>query len=51
MLEAEKAKESGEAKVILFNSSGHGHFDMASYQAYLDGDLVDYEHPQERIRR
>jgi tryptophan synthase beta chain len=49
MLEAEKAKESGEAKVILFNLSGHGHFDMASYQAYLDDDLVDYEHPQERI--
>ncbi len=49
MLEAEKAKESGEEKVILFNLSGHGHFDMASYQAYFDGDLVDYEHPQERI--
>ena len=44
-----KAKESGEEKVILFNLSGHGHFDMASYQAYLDGELVDYEHPQERI--
>ena len=49
MFEAEKAKESGEEKVILFNLSGHGHFDMASYQAYLDGELVDYEHPQERI--
>ncbi len=49
MLEAEKAKESGEEKVILFNLSGHGHFDMGSYQAYFDGDLVDYEHPQERI--
>ncbi len=49
MFEAEKAKESGEEKVILFNLSGHGHFDMGSYQAYFDGDLVDYEHPQERI--
>ena len=49
MFEAEKAKESSEEKVILFNLSGHGHFDMASYQAYLDGELVDYEHPQERI--
>ena len=47
--EAEKAKESGEEKVILFNLSGHGHFDMAAYQAYFNGDLVDYEHPEERI--
>jgi len=47
--EAERAKEAAEEKVILFNLSGHGHFDMASYQAYLDGELVDYEHPQERI--
>jgi tryptophan synthase beta chain len=49
MFEAEKAKESGEEKVILFNLSGHGHFDMGSYQAFFDGELVDYEHPQERI--
>jgi tryptophan synthase beta chain len=49
MMEAEKAKENGEEKVILFNLSGHGHFDMAAYQAYLSGDLEDYEHPQERI--
>ena len=49
MIEAEKAKESGEEKVILFNLSGHGHFDMASYSAYFGGELVDYEHPEERI--
>jgi tryptophan synthase beta chain len=49
MTEAEKAKESGEEKVILFNLSGHGHFDMAAYQAYFNGTLVDYEHPQDRI--
>ncbi|MGB8361145.1 MAG: TrpB-like pyridoxal phosphate-dependent enzyme [Acidimicrobiia bacterium] len=49
MMEAEKAKETGEEKVILFNLSGHGHFDMAAYQAYLAGELVDYEHPQEAI--
>lgn len=51
MIEAEKAKENGEEKVILFNLCGHGHFDMASYQAYFDGELVDYEHPQDRIDR
>jgi tryptophan synthase beta chain len=49
MLEAERAKESGEERVILFNLSGHGHFDMSAYQAYLSGDLVDYAHPQDAI--
>jgi tryptophan synthase beta chain len=49
MIEAEKAKETGEEKVILFNLSGHGHFDMAAYQAYTTGSLVDYEHPSDRI--
>ncbi len=49
MMEAERAKEAGEEKVILFNLSGHGHFDMAAYQAYFNNDMVDYEHPEERI--
>ncbi len=49
MLEATRAKEAGEEKVILFNLSGHGHFDMAAYQAFFDGELEDYEHPQDRI--
>jgi tryptophan synthase beta chain len=49
MIEAEKARENGEEKVILFNLCGHGHFDMASYQAFFNGELVDYEHPTERI--
>jgi len=49
MMEAEKARDTGEEKVILFNLSGHGHFDMAAYQSYLAGELVDYEHPQEAI--
>ena len=34
-------KETGEKKVILFNLSGHGHFDMAAYDAYLAGQLTD----------
>lgn len=49
MLEAERAKENGEEKVIVFNLSGHGHFDMGAYQAFFNGELVDYEHPTERI--
>ena len=49
MMEAERAKEAGEDRVILFNLSGHGHFDMGAYSEYLSGNLVDYELPQDRI--
>ena len=41
--EALAAKEAGEERVILFNLSGHGHFDMAAYDAYLAGSLEDPE--------
>jgi tryptophan synthase beta chain len=47
---AEECKQSGEAKTILFNLSGHGHFDMGSYDAYLDGKLEDYAYPEEKIK-
>lgn len=48
--EAMDAKRKGEKRVILFNLSGHGNFDMASYQAYLSGKLEDYEYPTETIQ-
>jgi tryptophan synthase beta chain len=41
--EAEEAKQAGEARVILFNLCGHGHFDMSAYDAYLAGKLEDPE--------
>ncbi|MCB9701651.1 MAG: TrpB-like pyridoxal phosphate-dependent enzyme [Myxococcales bacterium] len=47
--EALAAKEAGEKRVILFNLCGHGHFDMAAYDAYFKGELTDYEYPQEAI--
>jgi len=47
--EAMACKESGEAKVILFNNSGHGHFDLAAYDAYHRKELPDYELEQEKI--
>jgi tryptophan synthase beta chain len=47
--EALVAKEAGEKKVILFNLSGHGHFDMAAYDDYRQGKLEDFEYPQEEI--
>ncbi|WP_022654613.1 TrpB-like pyridoxal phosphate-dependent enzyme [Aquaspirillum serpens] len=48
--EALRCKESGEPKVIFFNLSGHGHFDMASYDKYFAGELEDYVYPEEAIR-
>jgi tryptophan synthase beta chain len=48
--EALDAKAKGEKRVILFNLSGHGHFDMAAYQAYLHGQLEDYVYPAEAVK-
>ncbi|MDI9425597.1 MAG: pyridoxal-phosphate dependent enzyme, partial [Spirochaetota bacterium] len=47
--EAIKAKEEGKRKTIVFNLSGHGHFDMASYERYFSGQLDDYEYPAKLI--
>lgn len=41
MKEAERCKESGEEKVILFNLSGHGYFDLMAYEKHLAGMLDD----------
>ena len=48
--EALKCKESGESKTILLAHSGHGHFDMAAYDAYLSGKLTDYDYPEEKVK-
>ena len=47
--EALKCKETGEKKVILFNLSGHGHFDLTAYNKYHSGELEDYDFPEEAI--
>ena len=49
--EALACKKSGEEKTLLFNCSGHGHFDMAAYDAYYSGKLVDYEFPEELVKQ
>ncbi len=49
--EAMRAKEEGKEKVILFNWSGHGLVDLASYDAFLSGSLIPYELPEEEIQR
>jgi tryptophan synthase beta chain len=48
--EAERAREAGQARVILFNLSGHGHFDMGAFDAYFAGQLQDYAYPAEAIQ-
>jgi tryptophan synthase beta chain len=47
--EALAAREAGEKRVILFNFSGHGHFDMGAYESYFAGKLENYEYPVERV--
>ena len=42
--EANKCKETGEEKVILFNLSGHGLIDMSAYDNYFAGNLVNYSY-------
>jgi tryptophan synthase beta chain len=48
--EALDAKEKGEKRVILFNLSGHGHFDLSAYEQYLAGNLRNYSHPEDAIQ-
>lgn len=48
--EAMDAKAKGEKRVILFNLSGHGNFDMGAYEAYLNGKLEDYEYPEKAVK-
>jgi tryptophan synthase beta chain len=47
--EALAAREAGEERVILFNLCGHGHFDLAAYDAYLAGNLEDPEFSEEEM--
>ncbi|HJV34680.1 TrpB-like pyridoxal phosphate-dependent enzyme [Geomonas sp.] len=48
--EAVLAKEEGKERTILFGLSGHGQLDMVAYDAYLSGNLEDFEYPEEKIR-
>ncbi|MCU7892919.1 MAG: TrpB-like pyridoxal phosphate-dependent enzyme [Candidatus Thiodiazotropha sp. (ex Ustalcina ferruginea)] len=48
--EAKRCAETGEPKTLLFNLSGHGHFDMSSYDRYFKGELEDFEYPDEAIQ-
>ncbi len=47
--EANRCREEGRSETILFNLSGHGHFDMQAYIDYHTGKLRDYDYPEEEI--
>jgi tryptophan synthase beta chain len=49
--EAKKAKEEGKEKVILLNWSGHGLMDLAGYDSYFSGKLIDYPLPEEELKK
>ena len=49
--EAKKADAEGKTRVILFNLSGHGHFDLAAYDQYFAGKLEDFEYPREAVEK
>ncbi|HCE68591.1 MAG: TrpB-like pyridoxal-phosphate dependent enzyme [Geobacteraceae bacterium GWC2_55_20] len=49
--EAVLAKEEGKERTILFGLSGHGQLDMGAYDAYLSGNLEDYEYPDEMVKQ
>jgi tryptophan synthase beta chain len=48
--EAERARQEGKEKSIVFCLSGHGHLDLTAYDNYLSGNLEDIEYPEEKIQ-
>ena len=48
--EALKCKETGQERCIVIMFSGHGHFDLGAYDAYLDKKLEDFEYPEAKIK-
>jgi tryptophan synthase beta chain len=49
--EASRCRETNQPKCIVVNFSGHGHFDLAAYDAYLEGKLEDFAYPEELIQQ
>lgn len=48
--EALECKKTGESRVILMAMCGHGHFDLTSYEKYLQGNMVDLSFEEEKIQ-
>ena len=49
--EARRCSKTGEEKIIFISLTGHGHFDLAAYDAYNDGKLIDYEYPADLVKQ
>ena len=49
--EALECKKTNENRIIVFNNSGHGHFDLAAYEAFYEKQLVDYAYPKEMVEK
>ncbi len=49
--EAIRCRETGEAKCIVVNFSGHGFLDLAAYDAFLEGKLEDFDYPDEVLQQ
>jgi tryptophan synthase beta chain len=49
--EAIRCRDEGKSRVIAFNLSGHGHFDLGAYEKFLSDKLEDYEYPAEEVER
>lgn len=47
----DEARNAPEGKVIVFNFSGHGHFDLSAYDMFLNGKIKDFEYPAEEIKK
>nr|NIM20472.1 TrpB-like pyridoxal-phosphate dependent enzyme [Candidatus Latescibacterota bacterium]NIM66227.1 TrpB-like pyridoxal-phosphate dependent enzyme [Candidatus Latescibacterota bacterium]NIO02747.1 TrpB-like pyridoxal-phosphate dependent enzyme [Candidatus Latescibacterota bacterium]NIT03153.1 TrpB-like pyridoxal-phosphate dependent enzyme [Candidatus Latescibacterota bacterium]NIT38931.1 TrpB-like pyridoxal-phosphate dependent enzyme [Candidatus Latescibacterota bacterium] len=47
--EALRCKQEGVRRTILFNLSGHGHFDLGAYQSFLANQLQDYDYPEQNV--
>ncbi|HIO61906.1 MAG TPA: TrpB-like pyridoxal phosphate-dependent enzyme [Deltaproteobacteria bacterium] len=47
--EAMRCKREGKSETILFNLSGHGHFDMAAYTEYFSGKLEDKNYDEQKL--
>ncbi len=48
--QALEAREAGEERVILTALCGHGHLDMAAYQRYFSGEMIDYDFPEQKVQ-
>ncbi len=51
VIEAKKADQEGKSRVILFNLSGHGHFDLTAYQQYMQGAMKDSTLPETELKK